>query len=62
MVFRYHSDSCAFNAIQEISGYWWTFTPTPHLGNSIGAYILCWISYFVICAIFDIAMLKRDWN
>lgn len=55
--------SCAFNAIQGISGgYWWTFTPTPQLGNSIGAYILCWISYFVICVIFDIAMLKRDWN
>lgn len=51
--------SCVFNALQGIlGGYWWTFTPTPQLGNSISAYILCWIFYFVICIVLDIAILK----
>lgn len=51
--------SCIFNAIQGISGgYWWTFAPTPQLGNSTGAYIMCWISYFVICTVFDIVIWK----
>lgn len=54
--------SCAFNCIQGISGgHWWTWTPTPQikLSNSIGSYGLCWLSYFVVCVIFDIVMLKR---
>lgn len=52
--------SCIFNGIQgTIAGYSWTFTPTPHLGNSIGAYAMCWAVYFLTCIRFDIAMLKR---
>lgn len=52
--------SCVFNCIQGISGgHWWTFAPTPQLGNSLSAYAMCWISYFMACAIFDIVMLKR---
>lgn len=52
--------SCIFNFLQGIKfGHWWTFTPIPQLGNSIGSYIMCWISYFVICTVFDIVMLKR---
>lgn len=52
--------SCIFNSIQGIiAGHWWTFTPTPHLGNSIGAYLMCWGIYFLVCVIFDIAVLKR---
>ena len=51
--------SCIFNCIQGImGGHWWTFTPIPQLGNSIGAYGMCWISYFIVCAIFDIVMIK----
>ena len=52
--------SCVFNAIQGISGgYWWTLAPIPQVGNSIIAYMICWIGYFLICIIFDIAMIKR---
>ena len=52
--------SCVFNAIQGISGgYWWTLAPIPQLGNSISAYVMCWIGYFLVCIIFDIAMIKR---
>lgn len=52
--------SCIFNSIQGIiTGNSWTFTPTPHLGNSISAYAMCWGIYFLVCVIFDIAMIKR---
>ena len=52
--------SYVFNAIQGISGgYWWTLAPIPQLGNSISAYVMCWIGYFLLCIIFDIAMIKR---
>lgn len=51
--------SCIFNAAQGvIGGYSWTFSPMPYLGNSIAAYMICWISYFAICAAFDVVMLK----
>lgn len=52
--------SCIFNSVQGIiGGHWWTFRPTPELGNSIGAYVMCWGIYFVACIIFDIALFKR---
>jgi len=51
--------SCIFNGIQGIGGgYWWTFTPIPQLGNSLAAYGMCWLCYFVICIVFDIVMLR----
>ncbi len=52
--------SCMFNCIQGIiAGHSWTFTPTPHFANSIGAYVMCWGIYFLVCVIFDIAVLKQ---
>lgn len=52
--------SCIFNAMQGIvRGYWWTLTPIPQLGNSIGAYVICWIFYFLICIIVDLAILRQ---
>ena len=51
--------SCVFNVVQGISaGHWWTFTPIPQLGNSLSAYALCWLCYFVICIVCDVAILK----
>lgn len=52
--------SCVFNCVSGFfEGHWWTFTPTPQLGNSIINYAICWMSYFAICIVFDIAILKR---
>lgn len=52
--------SCIFNGLQGIiGGHWWTFTPIPQLGNSITAYVMCWIIYITVCVIFDVVMLKR---
>ena len=52
--------SCIFNWVSGLfEGHWWTFTPTPQLGNSIIPYAICWLSYFAICIVFDIVMLKR---
>ena len=52
--------SCVFNAMQGIlGGYWWTFRPTPELGNSIGFYLLCWGFYFAICIITDLLLIKH---
>ena len=52
--------SCVFNAMQGIlGGYWWTFRPTPELGNSIGFYVLCWVFYFVVCIIVDLLLIKQ---
>ena len=52
--------SCVFNGLQGIiGGHWWTFTPIPQLGNSISAYVMCWLVYVVIGIVFDIAILKR---
>lgn len=49
--------SCIFNIIQGIMGrYYWTFTPLPQLGNSIVAYILCWIFYIGLCTFVDILL------
>ena len=51
--------SCAFNFLQGImGGYWWTFSPIPDLGNSLGAYGACWIGWFAICVIADVVILK----
>lgn len=34
--------SCVFNFLQGIIfRHWWTFTPIPQLGNSVGSYVLC---------------------
>lgn len=52
--------SCVFNAVQGILGrFWWTFSPIPELGNSVGAYILCWVIYFAICISFDVVLTKK---
>lgn len=51
--------SCVFNGIQGlITGHWWTFTPIPQLGNSISAYVLCWVVYFLVGIVFDIVIIK----
>lgn len=52
--------SCVFNCVSGLlEGHWWTFTPTPQLGNSIVTYAICLLSYFAICIAFDIVILKR---
>lgn len=52
--------SCVFNGIQGIiSGHWSALAPVPQLGNSISTYVMCWAIYFLVCTIFDAAMLKR---
>ena len=52
--------SCVFNAMQGIlGGHWWTFRPTPELGNSIGFYVLCWGFYFAVCIIVDLLLIKH---
>ena len=51
--------SCIFNFLQGIMfGHWWTFTPTPDLGNSIGSYVLCWAFYFMFCIVVDLILFK----
>ena len=51
--------SCIFNFLQGIMfGHWWTFTPTPDLGNSIGLYVLCWAFYFMFCIVVDLILFK----
>lgn len=52
--------SCIFNFLQGISfGNWWTFTPIPQLGNSIGSYVLCWGFYLMFCIVVDLLLIKR---
>ena len=52
--------SCVFNAMQGIlGGHWWTFRPTPELGNSIGFYLLFWGFYLVVCIIVDLVLNKH---
>ena len=52
--------SCIFNFLQGIIfRHWWTFTPIPQLGNSIGLYALCWAFYFVFCIIVDLFLIKH---
>ena len=52
--------SCIFNFLEgTIFGHWWTFTPTPDLGNSIVAYMLCWAFYFIFCIVVDLLLIKR---
>jgi len=54
--------SCVFNAAQGIiGGYWWTFTPIPQLGNSLCAYGLCWLGYFMLCVVVDIVLIKTGY-
>lgn len=51
--------SCIFNCIQGIAeGHWWTFTPIPQLGNSLSNYGLCWLIYFALCILADVAIVK----
>ena len=51
--------SCVFNFLQgTMGGYWWTFSPIPQLGNSIGVYGVCWICWFAISVIGDVVILK----
>ena len=51
--------SCVFNFLQGImGGYWWTFSPIPQLGNSIGFYGVCWICWVAISMIVDVVILK----
>lgn len=52
--------SCVFNCIQGLLGrYWWTFTPIPQLGNSITAYLICWIFYLLFCVTVDITIYRH---
>lgn len=52
--------SCIFNFLQGIIfGHWWTFTPIPQLGNSIGSYALCWVVYLMFCIIVDLLLFKH---
>lgn len=52
--------SSLFCFLQGIKwGHWWTFVPVPKMGNSIGFYVLCWLSYFLFCMIVDIMLIKR---
>ena len=52
--------SCVFNCLQGIIfGHWWTFTPIPQLGNSVGSYVLCWGFYFLFCMIVDLLLIKH---
>ena len=51
--------SCMFNFLQGImGGHWWTFSPIPQFGNSLGVYGACWIGWFTIGVIMDIVILK----
>ena len=53
--------SCVFNGIQGLIGrHSWTFTPIPQLGNSISAYVMCWVVYVVVGVVFDIATLMNE--
>lgn len=46
--------SCIFNFIDGMTGgFWWTFTPIPHLGNSYRSYFLCWFLYVILCLLVD---------
>lgn len=52
--------SCVFNMADGIfGGHWIAIAPIPVLGNSLGAFGLCWLCYIVICFIFDIIMIKQ---
>ena len=52
--------SCIFNFLQGIIfGHWWTFTPIPQLGKSIGSYALCWGFYLVFCILVDLLLIKH---
>ena len=51
--------SCIFNAIQGIlSGSWWTLSPIPQIGNSMGIYGLSWLLYIVIGLVVDFVYIK----
>ncbi len=52
--------SCIFNFIDgTLGGFWWTFTPTPKLGNSLISYGICWLFYIGLCIITDIILFKK---
>ena len=52
--------SCVFNCVQGVfGGFWWAISPIPEVGNSLSMYGLCWVGYFVICAVVDVIILRR---
>lgn len=52
--------SCIYNFLEgSMFGHWWTFTPTPQLGNSIGFYVLCWGFYIMFCIVVDLLLIKH---
>lgn len=52
--------SCIFNFIQgTLGGFWWTLTPIPQRGNSLMAYLLCWLVYFMVCLIVDVILVVK---
>lgn len=53
--------SCIFNGVQGIAGgHWWTFSPTPQLGNSLIIYVLGWLSYILFCILTDVVIIKKN--
>lgn len=52
--------SCLFNWIQgAVSMSRWPLSPIPHLGNSLIAYGMAWLFYFVLCIVFDLSIVKK---
>lgn len=52
--------SCIFNFIQgTLGGHWWAISPIPQLGNTLGAYLLCWSIYLLLCITTDIFLLIK---
>lgn len=52
--------SCLFNILQGIvGGYYWLLSPIPLLGNSLFVYILCWISYILLCCFVGYILKKK---
>ena len=49
-----------FNFLSGIAGRYYPFvSPLPQLGNSIAAYVLCYVFYIGICVSADIFILKK---
>ena len=52
--------SCCFNLISGIKGrHWWSPSPIPQLGNSLNAYVMCWMLYFAVCILADILIVVK---
>lgn len=51
--------SCIFNFVDgKVGGFYWTYTPLPKLGNSLKTYGLCWMLYFVLCAVINVYIIN----